>query len=93
MSALGKRRTAVLAVLADRRRATGADIAHLVREGHGIGMTIDGALDTVIGLENRGLAEKDEPHMDRGGKLRGTWRPTAEGDQVATEAGQEKEGR
>jgi hypothetical protein len=83
MRELGKRRTAVLAVLADRRRAPATDIVTLAGRDHGVTLSLDGAIDCALDLEAWGLAEKDAPHMDRWGKLQSTWRPTAEGDSTS----------
>lgn len=75
---LGKRRTAALAVLAQRGRSTGLDIAKVATR-NGVSMTMDGALGVVVDLQGVGLAEPSEPHLDERGMLRGTWTVTTAG--------------
>lgn len=79
MTALGKRRTAALAVLVARGRSTGLDIAKCVTRDHGVSMTWHGALGEVVALEDVGLVEAAAPHRDERGCMRGTWKPTEAG--------------
>lgn len=77
---LGKRRLAVLRVFAEHGRHTAADVLRLLdREHPGHGLAEESVRDVLVDLEDRGLIEPDDPHMDRFGRLRGTWRITEVG--------------
>ncbi len=83
MSAIGKRRGAVLAVLAARGRSTSLDVLRCARREHGVTLSDDGVRGLVVALEDEGHVEPAEPHLDRAGRLRGTWKLTDTGRALA----------
>jgi hypothetical protein len=90
---IGRRKTAVLAILADRGRSTGLDIAKCATRDYGVRMTWDGALGEAVALEDAGLVEKADPHLDERGRLRGTWVLTADGRSALAQAQGHSESR
>jgi len=75
---LGKRRAAVLRVLAEHGRHTARDVLRLLgNERHGLAE--ESVREVLADLNTRALVEPDEPHTDWAGVQRGTWRITDAG--------------
>lgn len=92
MSRLGKRQQAALSVLVGRGRSTAVDVRKLAR-GHGAVLSDEGARSVLIDLEDEGLVEPAAPHLDRAGRLRGTWKASAAGRTALGQATTNEEGR
>lgn len=85
---LGKRRTAILDVLAGRGRSTAGDLFVLVQRS-GVRISLDGVRDGLVWLTENGYTETADEVLDKHGKRRGTWRITEQGRAARVSPGSE----